>query len=375
MALLLRRRRVPAAAAAVLHRPACCRRRQLSTHAHVYDPHHVLGVRPGCTDAELKTAYRRLALTHHPDVGSSSDPAAAASMFAQISEAYETLQAQRKGGPASRAGTAGPWGEQSYAARRRPHQQQQAQRQRAQQESAASVRPSDLAAPGVAFAGLVLGALFLISRATGSSHTGKGTLPPQRPPAKRAPADGGAHSRRHSSADQPHATAQQELRTTSSTAASATAADSSAATRLPSRTTVATTAECPAGSPVVSSASTATAAAAVAAGVAADTPDIDATGGSSSSTSIVRNNNKGTVTKRARTKVKRAYGSSYLPHTGPGRGSKSPYGSAKGSTHGGSGYKLKPRPADWIEPTRRRSGGYRDAAALAREKAAAERGE
>ena len=31
------------------------------------DPHQVLGVKPGASEKEIKDAYRKLALKHHPD--------------------------------------------------------------------------------------------------------------------------------------------------------------------------------------------------------------------------------------------------------------------------------------------------------------------
>lgn len=52
-----------------------------------YDLYEVLGVSPAATIAELRRAYRRLALLHHPDrAGPQSAP-----VFAQIAEAYRML--------------------------------------------------------------------------------------------------------------------------------------------------------------------------------------------------------------------------------------------------------------------------------------------
>jgi hypothetical protein len=141
---------------------ARCRHRPLSPYGHVYDPHRTLGVRHGCTEHELKAAYRKLALRHHPDrLKPTDDAAVAARLFAQISEAFETLQAQRKG-IVSRAGAAAQtqWGEQGHGSARRQHQQAQS--------APGSVHPSSLTAPGVAFAGLALGIMFLISRVSAS---------------------------------------------------------------------------------------------------------------------------------------------------------------------------------------------------------------
>jgi len=52
-----------------------------------YDLYEVLGVAPSATTAELRRAYRQLALVHHPD---RAGPHSAA-RFAQIAEAYRML--------------------------------------------------------------------------------------------------------------------------------------------------------------------------------------------------------------------------------------------------------------------------------------------
>jgi len=55
--------------------------------APAHDLYEVLGVAPSATTAELRRAYRRLALEHHPDrAGPQSAP-----RFAQIAEAYRML--------------------------------------------------------------------------------------------------------------------------------------------------------------------------------------------------------------------------------------------------------------------------------------------
>jgi DnaJ-class molecular chaperone len=55
--------------------------------APAHDLYEVLGVSPSATTAELRRAYRRLALEHHPDrAGPQSAP-----RFAQIAEAYRML--------------------------------------------------------------------------------------------------------------------------------------------------------------------------------------------------------------------------------------------------------------------------------------------
>src|SRR5262245_24631757 len=55
--------------------------------APAHDLYEVLGVSPAATTAELRHAYRKLALQHHPDrAGPHSAP-----RFAQIAEAYRML--------------------------------------------------------------------------------------------------------------------------------------------------------------------------------------------------------------------------------------------------------------------------------------------
>ena len=52
------------------------------------DYYALLGVDPGATTAQIKSAYRKLAKHYHPDVNTSSD---AAERFREITEAYDTL--------------------------------------------------------------------------------------------------------------------------------------------------------------------------------------------------------------------------------------------------------------------------------------------
>ena len=50
------------------------------------DPYKTLGVKKNATDAEIKSAYRKLAKQHHPDLNSGN-----AERFKNISGAYDVL--------------------------------------------------------------------------------------------------------------------------------------------------------------------------------------------------------------------------------------------------------------------------------------------
>ena len=77
-----------------LIRPGC---RLLATS---YDPHQLLGVKPGASPKELKAAYRKQAMKYHPDRGGDPDK------FKQISEAYSRLSS----GESSSSGFGGSGG-------------------------------------------------------------------------------------------------------------------------------------------------------------------------------------------------------------------------------------------------------------------------
>eukprot|EP01046_Picozoa_sp_COSAG06_P061330 COSAG06_NODE_13404_length_1260_cov_2.333333_1_plen_313_part_10 len=189
-------------------------RRALATMGHgastFYDPYTLLGVRRGCSEVELKKAYRKAALRHHPDrqAASGTDPADAEIMFKQVSEAYETIVRQRSmassgaGGRCGGGGAAGPgssrgqqhdWGSQSYGAHQRrqrqqrqqyQYQQQQQQRQQQQQQYSEyeyeyeetgwynKARPASLGlGPGLVFAGLAMGLVSFLSSWSSTKRT------------------------------------------------------------------------------------------------------------------------------------------------------------------------------------------------------------
>lgn len=54
------------------------------------DPYQILGVAPGCSESELKSAYKKAAMQHHPDRGGDEE------QFKRVTEAYEII---KNGGP------------------------------------------------------------------------------------------------------------------------------------------------------------------------------------------------------------------------------------------------------------------------------------
>ena len=114
------------------------------------DPYQILGISPGATDDELRTAYRRLVQIHHPDHNRGS--ADSARRFEEIQDAYSQIRQQRERAPgaddAPPHATADPDVEARLADLERELHQARAARERAQRAAreAAAVsykRPSD----------------------------------------------------------------------------------------------------------------------------------------------------------------------------------------------------------------------------------------
>jgi DnaJ domain len=61
------------------------------------DPYQVLGVDPAASDADVRAAYRRLVLLHHPDHNGGS--AESARRFEEVLEAYGKVRGLRAAGP------------------------------------------------------------------------------------------------------------------------------------------------------------------------------------------------------------------------------------------------------------------------------------
>jgi molecular chaperone DnaJ len=71
------------------------------------DYYEVLGVNKNASEAELKKAYRRLAMKHHPDRNTGDDSVQAEVKFKEIKEAYEVLSDAQKRAAYDQFGHAG----------------------------------------------------------------------------------------------------------------------------------------------------------------------------------------------------------------------------------------------------------------------------
>jgi len=66
------------------------------------DLYNTLGVNKNASDRDIKTAYKKKAMEHHPDKGGNADK------FAEVSNAYETLKDPQKRAGYDRFGTSDP---------------------------------------------------------------------------------------------------------------------------------------------------------------------------------------------------------------------------------------------------------------------------
>ncbi|XCN72384.1 MAG: DnaJ domain-containing protein [Candidatus Electrothrix aestuarii] len=80
------------------------------------DDHKRLGLQPGASIAEIKQAYRRLSIQHHPDTSSKSDPA----LFIEITKSYRRLVDQKPGNEHAATSASSAW---RYKKKASPRQQ------------------------------------------------------------------------------------------------------------------------------------------------------------------------------------------------------------------------------------------------------------
>src|SRR5579875_2661386 len=79
------------------------------------DPYVTLGISPGASDEELRTAYRRLVQLHHPDHNNGSHESAL--RFAEVQEAYAHVKLMRKQASAAASHDGPPAGDPAVEAR------------------------------------------------------------------------------------------------------------------------------------------------------------------------------------------------------------------------------------------------------------------
>ncbi len=126
------------------------------------DPYTTLGITPGATEEELRTAYRRLVQLHHPDHNHGSRESAL--RFAEVQEAYahvKLLRKQQSTGQTAGAPSSAPSGDPAVEARLAAMEQElrvaRDQRERAAraaaQEAARAVKDTSAAAAHQAAAG------------------------------------------------------------------------------------------------------------------------------------------------------------------------------------------------------------------------------
>ena len=56
--------------------------------------YEILGIKSGATEEEIKKAYRRKSLTHHPDRNNNSSEST--ELFKKINEAYEIISQKKR---------------------------------------------------------------------------------------------------------------------------------------------------------------------------------------------------------------------------------------------------------------------------------------
>ncbi len=71
------------------------------------DYYTILGVKRDADEGEIKKAYRRLAMSHHPDRVPAAEKSAAEEKFKEITEAYEVLRDPERRATYDRYGEAG----------------------------------------------------------------------------------------------------------------------------------------------------------------------------------------------------------------------------------------------------------------------------